>query len=66
MKKVAWGTPVGAPTTLDGALITRERLRQLLQLCHPDKHGNSQTSQDVTCWLLEVRKRLDEKKTSSV
>lgn len=66
MKKTTWGTTVGGPTTLDGTIITRERLRQLLQLCHPDKHGNSQTSQDVTCWLLEVRKKLDGKKNSSV
>lgn len=39
--------------------VSRDRLRQLIQLCHPDKHGNSSTSEDVTRWLLEARKKLD-------
>lgn len=34
-----------------------ERLRQLLQLCHPDKHGNSVLAQQITSWLLTLRKR---------
>jgi len=38
------------------AQMTSERLRQLLQLCHPDKHGNSVLSQEVTRWLLSLRK----------
>ena len=32
------------------------RLRDLLMLCHPDKHKNSEKSSDVTRWLLEIRK----------
>lgn len=31
------------------------RIRQLLQLCHPDKHGNSPVANDVTAWLLKQR-----------
>lgn len=29
----------------------------LLQLCHPDKHNQSEGSVRLTNWLLEVRKR---------
>jgi hypothetical protein len=36
----------------------RDRLRPLLQLCHPDKHDGSQTANLVTSWLLSVRDRL--------
>jgi hypothetical protein len=35
--------------------ISDKRVRQLLQLCHPDKHNNSETSNDVTRWLLSLR-----------
>lgn len=37
--------------------IPPERMRQLLSLCHPDKHGNSETATDVTRWLLDQRKK---------
>lgn len=37
--------------------ITGPRLRQLLQLCHPDKHANSATATDVTAWLNQIRRR---------
>lgn len=36
---------------LDDAMIQR-----LLRLCHPDKHNNSETSNEVTKWLLSQRK----------
>lgn len=29
--------------------------RDLIMLCHPDKHGNSERSQEVTRWLIENR-----------
>ena len=32
------------------------RVRQLLQLCHPDKHGNSQLACEVTQWLLRQKR----------
>lgn len=31
-------------------------LRQLIQLCHPDKHGNSENSIKATKYLLSLRK----------
>lgn len=40
-----------SPGSIDAA-----RLRQLLQLTHPDKHANSELSHTVTAWLLEMRK----------
>lgn len=35
--------------------LTVERWRQLVQLCHPQKHGDSPTSTDVTRWLLSIK-----------
>ena len=45
----------------DGRAVQRaqvldvHRLRQLLQLCHPDKHGGSLAANEVTAWLLQQR-----------
>ena len=38
--------------------VLREKLPSLIRLCHPDKHGNSEAANEVTKWLLEVRKKL--------
>jgi hypothetical protein len=54
----AWGTPVAV---VDVTKITPERLRQLTQLCHPDRHNNSPLSNAVFAWLQEVRKELDKR-----
>ncbi len=35
--------------------LDERRLRQLLQLCHPDRHANSLASQKATAWLLSLR-----------
>ena len=35
--------------------IEPEMLRRLLQLCHPDKHNNSEASNIATCYLLALR-----------
>ncbi len=35
--------------------IPPEMFRKLISLCHPDKHNNSETSQEVTRWLLKQR-----------
>ncbi len=35
--------------------IPPDMLRRLVQLCHPDRHGNSQAAQNATQWLLEQR-----------
>lgn len=37
--------------------IPPEMYRKLLMLCHPDKHGNSETATEVTRWLLEQREK---------
>jgi hypothetical protein len=37
--------------------IPDDKLKRLIQLCHPDKHGNSKVSTEVTQWLLDLRKR---------
>ncbi len=36
--------------------IPDDRLRQLIQLCHPDKHNGSATANEVTQWLLTLKK----------
>jgi len=36
--------------------IEPEMLRRLIQLAHPDKHGNSQAATIATKWLLTQRK----------
>jgi len=40
----------------DGSAIPVEMLRRLLQLCHPDKHGDSESAVKATQWLLKQRK----------
>ena len=37
--------------------IDSTRFRELLQLCHPDKHANSKTATEVTAWLNQLRRR---------
>lgn len=36
--------------------VESARLKTLIQLCHPDKHGGSQTANETTAWLLSLRK----------
>jgi hypothetical protein len=55
MKRTTWG--VLPPPDL--TKITEARLRQLCQLCHPDRHGGSKLALEVFHWLQEVRKILD-------
>ena len=38
------------------AALDQARVRQLLQLCHPDKHGNSKLACEVTQWLLRQKR----------
>ncbi len=35
--------------------ISPQRIKHLLMLCHPDKHGNSALANDVTKWLLTMK-----------
>ena len=39
------------PPVIEPAMMTK-----LLMLCHPDRHGNTPTSNEVTRFLLELRK----------
>ncbi len=39
-----------------GPTIPPDRLKALIQLCHPDKHGGSKAASDMTQWLLSLRK----------
>lgn len=34
------------------------RIRQLLQLCHPDRHGGSELAHAVTTWLLALKRQV--------
>jgi hypothetical protein len=34
-----------------------ERMRGLLLLVHPDKHGNSRTANEITLWLLDIKEK---------
>lgn len=45
-------TPPAAPS----APIAPDRVRQLLQLTHPDKHAGSALANEVTRWLLDLRR----------
>lgn len=38
-----------------GSVIPTEQWRRLVQLAHPDKHGNSLAAAEATRWLLENR-----------
>lgn len=42
--------------SLDGT-IPMDKLKALIQLCHPDKHSGSRISTETTAWLLDQRKR---------
>ena len=37
--------------------LSQDRIRDLLQLCHPDRHHGSERSTELTKWLLEMRNR---------
>ena len=51
------GVAAGRTTAVQANVPTldRTRIRELLQLAHPDKHGNSPLSARVTTWLLSQR-----------
>lgn len=36
--------------------IPADMLGRLIRLCHPDRHGNSEASNQATAWLLAQRK----------
>lgn len=38
--------------------IDKNRVRQLLQLAHPDRHGGSALANEITTWLLEIKRGI--------
>lgn len=38
--------------------LDERRLRQLLQLCHPDKHGGSRAATEASQWLNAVLREM--------
>jgi len=45
--------PQYSPTA---APVTKVMLSKMIRLCHPDKHNNSDTANEVTTFLLSLRK----------
>ena len=35
----------------------QQYIRELLQLCHPDKHNGSKTAEKITAWLLKIPRK---------
>ena len=50
-------TDTAQNTIVVPSVIPAGMYRKLLMLCHPDKHGNSEMSNEVTRWLVEQVKR---------
>jgi hypothetical protein len=63
-KTATWGRPSAAKQSGDILVVlTQQRLRQLLQLTHPDRHDDSTLSKEIFQWLQEIRsKELDKQK----
>ncbi len=57
--RVVWGT-----AATDPLVLTRDRVRRLQQLCHPDRHPGSALAVEVSQWLVEVGRELDSKERS--
>ncbi len=51
----ALARPPPAPPPRSDAVF-RARIDELLTLCHPDRHGNSDRANEVTRWLIGLRK----------
>jgi len=43
----------------DPRILTERQIRQLLQLCHPDRHDGSALSQQVFDWLRKYPARAE-------
>lgn len=50
-----WGTPV-VKSSARTVEMTDFRVKQLLQLCHPDRHHGSAMATEVFQWLQEIKK----------
>lgn len=51
-------TPEPAASPPPAPAIEPEMLRRLIQLCHPDRHGDSEASNVATRYLLELKKAV--------
>lgn len=40
--------------------LNQEMIRKMISLCHPDKHNNSETSTEVTRYLLNLKKENED------
>jgi hypothetical protein len=54
LRKKGKTTPT-ATAPVPEPLIPVDMLRRLIQLCHPDKHRNSEAATTATVWLLNQR-----------
>lgn len=43
---------------LSSGLIDADKLKKLIFLCPPDKHGGSQTANEITVFLLSLKKKI--------
>jgi len=50
--------PAGIRQALAEAGFTEGAIKQMIILCHPDRHGNSQTANAITSMLLDLRRQL--------
>lgn len=57
VNKQVWGA--SALLAKDVTKVDKEFLKRLRQLCHPDKHNDSQLSKNVWDRLEDIRKALD-------
>lgn len=51
------GEPAATAERL-GPTLDERRARQLLQLCHPDKHGGSRAATEVSQWLNAALRKM--------
>ena len=57
LRKKGKTTHAATPPAKPEPLIPGDMLRRLIQLCHPDKHRNSEAATLATVWLLSVREQ---------
>ena len=47
-----------APKSSSSLDFVKEHIKDLLMLCHPDRHKNSQRATEITSWLLDFKRRM--------
>lgn len=43
---------------LGGAMLSKDDVKRMLMLCHPDKHGGKEAAKEITQKLLKLREIL--------